>query len=135
MKLLREEFDSGEPDDELAAAAITSLRSLATADLTALMESADLAGRELARDPAGAYAAMDERSRALYRRRLAEIARRSGMTELECARRVLALAQEHAATASATMWAGGYWRSRLASVPQGPRAPSTPWARSRLPLP
>ena len=39
---------------------------------------------------------MDERSRALYRRRLAEIARRSGMTELECARRVLALAQEHA---------------------------------------
>lgn len=96
VKLLREEFDSGEPDDELAAAAITSLRSLATADLTALMESADLAGRELARDPAGAYAAMDERSRALYRRRLAEIARRSGMTELECARRVLALAQEHA---------------------------------------
>jgi len=48
----------------------------------------------LRRDPAGAYAAMDSESRNSYRERVAQIARRSDMTEMEVARHALALARE-----------------------------------------
>src|SRR5699024_2561261 len=72
-----------------------SLRHFATADMTRFIEGADLVSRTFALDPAGAYADMDERSRALYRRRNARLARREGMSELDCARRALELAREH----------------------------------------
>jgi cyclic beta-1,2-glucan glucanotransferase len=47
----------------------------------------------LQRDPACAYAAMDLESRNSYRERVAHIARRSDMTEMEVARQALALAR------------------------------------------
>ena len=95
VDLLSDEFGSGSPDVRVAQAAITSLRELSTADLTSLIESADLAGRILAQDPSGAYPLMDEGSRALYRRRLAALAKEHGLSELECAGRVLDLARAH----------------------------------------
>ena len=59
--------------------------------------ASDLCGQILARDPAGVYASMDdEGSRALYRRRLAHLAKREGISESACARRVLELAEAHA---------------------------------------
>ncbi len=94
-ELIAGEFSAGEADAGRVSAAIESLRMLSTADLTELTESADAAGGILARDPAGAYSAMDERSRAYYRRRLALLARRERIGECECARRVLSLAGEH----------------------------------------
>ncbi len=48
----------------------------------------------LRRDPAGAYAAMDLESRNSYRERVAQIAKRSDMTEMEVARHALALARD-----------------------------------------
>ena len=89
------EFD-GAPRAEAVAAAIESLRALSGADLTELVEACDLCGQILARDPAGVYASMDEGSRALYRRRLAHLAKREGISESACARRVLELAEAHA---------------------------------------
>ena len=48
----------------------------------------------LRRDPAGAYAAMDLESRNSYRQRIAQVARRSDMMEMEVARHALQLARE-----------------------------------------
>ena len=94
-ELIADEFSAGEPDVARVSSAIESLRMLSTADLTALIEGVDAAGAVLARDPAGVYTRMDERSRACYRRRLALLAKRGDMDELECAARVLELAEAH----------------------------------------
>ena len=94
-ELIASEFSSRAPDVRRVSAAIESLRALSTADMVSLVESADAAGAILSRDPAGAYAGMDERTRAGYRRRLARLAAREDISESECARRVLALAEEH----------------------------------------
>lgn len=48
----------------------------------------------LRRDPAGAYSAMDSESRNSYRERVAQVAKRSDMTEMEVARHALQLARE-----------------------------------------
>ncbi len=48
----------------------------------------------LRRDPAGAYAAMDPESRNWYRERVAQVARRSDQTEMQVARKALALARD-----------------------------------------
>jgi len=48
----------------------------------------------LRRDPAGAYAGMDQESRNSYRERVAQIARRSDMSEMEVAGHALKLARE-----------------------------------------
>ena len=48
----------------------------------------------LQRDPAGAYAAMDVESRNWYRERVAQIARRSDLTEMEVASAALTLARD-----------------------------------------
>src|SRR5499427_2244976 len=48
----------------------------------------------LRRDPVGAYAVMDLESRNSYRERVAQIAKRSDMTEMEVARHALALARD-----------------------------------------
>ena len=94
--LLAEEFSGGSPDAEAVAAAVTSLREAASGGFDELAEGCDLCAMELGRDAAGVYARMDARSRALYRRALARLARREGMEELDCARRVLELAGAHA---------------------------------------
>ena len=83
-ELIASEFSSRAPDVRRVSAAIESLRALSTADMTSLVECADAAGAILSRDPAGAYAGMDERTRAGYRRRLARLAARADMSESEC---------------------------------------------------
>ena len=95
-ELLAELYSGEAPDAAEAAAAINSLRRLATEDLSGLVRRADAAGAVLGRDPAGSYPLMDERTTALYRARLAKIAAREGLSEPECARRVLELAEAHA---------------------------------------
>ena len=95
IELLRSEFASGAPDAGLAGAAISSLRRLASEDMGELMDAVDIPGGILAQESCGVYARMDERTRAMYRRRLAKLAKREGLSETELAGRVLALAEEH----------------------------------------
>lgn len=96
LELLASEFSASAPDVHRVSGAITGLRALSTADLTELTESADIAGGILARESCGVYPAMDERTRAHYRRVLARLAARERMGEAECALRVLELAEAHA---------------------------------------
>ncbi len=91
---LREEFASA-PDAGAVSAAIEGLRALSTADAGEVLDALDLAGRTLAREGCGVYGRMDEPSRAYYRRRLAALAKREGISELECAARVLELTRRH----------------------------------------
>lgn len=80
-------------DGAAAPALFTSLRALGTAAWAALTERCDRVGRILARDPAGVYPAMDAASRTRYRQAVAQLARRTGRTEIDIAEDVLARAQ------------------------------------------
>lgn len=80
-------------DGAAAPALFTSLRALGTAAWAALAERCDRVGRILARDPAGVYPAMDAASRTRYRQTVAQLARRTGRTEIDIAEDVLARAQ------------------------------------------
>ena len=91
---LAAEFSLPEPDEGLAGRCIESLRALASAEFSGLAEGLDVCAGILA-GADGVYALMDEPSRALYRRRLAGLARREGMSEPDCARRVAELAAAH----------------------------------------
>lgn len=71
-----------------------SLRFLAGANLTALLEEASLVERILRRDPAGVYPYMDDESRGRYRRETCRLARRAGITERAAAERLLRLAEQ-----------------------------------------
>lgn len=95
VELLAEEY-SGSARVSVVSAAITSLRELATADLSALTEKCDKPGAILSLERCGVYPRMDERTRAMYRRRLARMAEREGVSESELARRVLDEADAHA---------------------------------------
>lgn len=76
-----------------APALFTSLRALGTAAWAALTERCDRVGRILARDPAGVYPAMDAATRTRYRQTVAQLARRTGRSEIDIAEDVLARAQ------------------------------------------
>lgn len=80
-------------DGAAAPALFTSLRVLGTAAWAALTERCDRVGRILARDPAGVYPAMDAATRTRYRQTVAQLARRTGRTEIDIAEDVLARAQ------------------------------------------
>lgn len=80
-------------DGAAAPALFTSLRALGTAAWAALTERCNRVGRILARDPAGVYPAMDAASRTRYRQTVAQLARRTGRTEIDIAEDVLARAQ------------------------------------------
>ena len=80
-------------DGAAAPALFTSLRALGTAAWAALTERCDHVGRILARDPAGVYPAMDAATRTRYRQTVAQLARRTGRTEIDIAEDVLARAQ------------------------------------------
>ena len=80
-------------DGAAAPALFTSLRALGTAAWAALTERCDRVGRILARDPAGVYPAMDAATRTRYRQTVAQLARRTGRTEIDIAEDVLARAQ------------------------------------------
>ena len=80
-------------DGAAAPALFTSLRVLGTAAWAALTERCDRVGRILARDPVGVYPAMDAATRTRYRQTVAQLARRTGRTEIDIAEDVLARAQ------------------------------------------
>lgn len=80
-------------DGAATPALFTSLRALGTAAWAALTERCNRVGRILARDPAGVYPAMDAASRTRYRQTVAQLARRTGRTEIDIAEDVLARAQ------------------------------------------
>ena len=80
-------------DGAAAPALFTSLRALGTTAWAALTERCDRVGRILARDPAGVYPAMDAATRTRYRQTVAQLARRTGRTEIDIAEDVLARAQ------------------------------------------
>jgi hypothetical protein len=75
-------------------ACIRSLREATQTSWKEAIEPLVVFDQVLRQDPAGCYSAMDFESRSLYRDRLAKIARRSDLTEMEVAREVLALAQQ-----------------------------------------
>ncbi|MCI6397678.1 MAG: cytidylate kinase-like family protein, partial [Lawsonibacter sp.] len=66
----------------------TTLRTLGGADLAPVLERHSQAEQALRQDPAGAYAAMDDATRARYRDRLCALARKTGRSEAETARRL-----------------------------------------------
>ena len=80
-------------DGAAAPTLFTSLRALGTAAWAALTERCDRVGRILARDPVGVYPAMDAATRTRYRQTVAQLARRTGRTEIDIAEDVLARAQ------------------------------------------
>lgn len=80
-------------DGAAAPALFTSLRALGTAAWAALAERCDRVGRILARDPVGVYSAMDAATRTRYRQTVAQLARRTGRSEIDIAEDVLARAQ------------------------------------------
>ena len=101
------------------AAAFSSLRLLATTDLSPLLEQADFVERCYRQDPAGIYPLMDQDSRAYYRSLTTQLARQRGISEDKAARLVLSLAKKGKDRQSHV----GYW---LLHEPLGTRPPSCP---------
>ena len=86
----------------------TTLRTLGGADLAPVLERHSQAEQALRQDPAGAYAAMDDATRARYRDRLCALARKTGRSEAETARRLLELCRAGAGLERHV----GYWLFR-----------------------
>lgn len=74
--------------------AVKTLNFLTTFDFSEIVEKQSRIEQILSNDPAGAYAKMDERSRAVYRKRLADIAKKHKIPESEAARLAVSLAQK-----------------------------------------
>lgn len=74
--------------------AVKTLNFLTTFDFSEIVERQSRIERLLEQDPAGCYPKMDERSRAVYRKRLAEIAHRRKISESEAGRLALELARK-----------------------------------------
>jgi cyclic beta-1,2-glucan synthetase len=72
---------------------ITSMRLISALDWMDFFDRTSLVERELGRDLAGAYAAMDARSRDHYRHAIEQLAARSRLAEPEVARRAVAQAE------------------------------------------
>ncbi|MGZ8845886.1 MAG: glucoamylase family protein, partial [Pyrinomonadaceae bacterium] len=72
---------------------ITSMRLLSTLDWKDFFETVSLIDPELAKDPAGVYSRMDFATRDRYRHVVERVSKRTQMSELEVARKVLALAE------------------------------------------
>ncbi len=86
----------GEDDGEAALLLrniFTSLRALAAEDLSDVLEEANVTEALLRQDPAGVYPLMDEETRRDYRRELARLAEKRGLSERDAAKKVLELAQ------------------------------------------
>jgi cyclic beta-1,2-glucan synthetase len=73
---------------------ITCLRAITNADWVYLIEPLITFDKFLEQDPAGVFASMDFESRGLYRKRIAQAARRSNCAEWQVAQAALELAQE-----------------------------------------
>jgi len=72
--------------------AITSMRAVSALDWNAFFEVTSVVEHSLSRDPAGAYVAMDDRSRDACRHAVERLARRSPVSEDAVAREALELA-------------------------------------------
>ncbi len=81
--------------EELFKNIFTCLHTLSSTDLSSAIERSDLSEQLLRRDPAGIYPLMDDESRGYYRRTLASLAKKRGVSEHELARQLLALAKRH----------------------------------------
>lgn len=77
----------------LLSDAVKTLNFLNTFDFSQIVERQSSLEKILSRDPAGVYSKMDERTRALYRSRIAKLALKRGIAENEAAELVLKLAQ------------------------------------------
>jgi cyclic beta-1,2-glucan synthetase len=73
---------------------VRSLRDITQTSWKEILEPLILFDAILRRDPADVYARMDFDSRSLYRKKLAQIARRSDLAEMDVAREALLLAQQ-----------------------------------------
>lgn len=95
-ELVSELITTSEPEDFSSEIAnlFTSLRYAASADMQSLLESVDVTEAVLMSDPAGIYPEMDDTSRALYRERLAELAKHNSMDEPGLARHILKLCRD-----------------------------------------
>ncbi len=92
--LLHAPQSSSAATPELLSARIKSLRDIGHADWASLMEPLVLFEAVLQQDPAGAYPLMDFDSRENYRKRIAQIARRSRCSESQVAAIALQLAED-----------------------------------------
>src|SRR6266481_2193555 len=75
-------------------ALIASLRTLGLTDWDELFVEASLCEQALAQDPAGAYDKMEKAAKSDYRAAVAELAKKSGESEAEVARRTVKLANQ-----------------------------------------
>ncbi len=75
-------------------ALIASLRRLGLTDWDELFVEASLCEQALAQDPAGAYDKMEKAAKSDYRAAVAELAKKSGESEAEVARRAVKLASQ-----------------------------------------
>ena len=80
--------EPGELTEELAAL-FSSLSRLATMDMEALLDRADVPGQILAGEAEGSYPRMDRVTRDAYLRRLSELAEEEGLDEQALARRLV----------------------------------------------
>ncbi len=87
-------LDSGGGPAPLLVDHIKSMRAITHADWVFLIEPLIVFDKFLRQDPAGVYAAMDFETRELYRRRIAEVARRSDASELQVVQAALDLAEK-----------------------------------------
>lgn len=75
------------------SAPIHSLRRMEQMDWRDLLEQVVAFHQVLAQDPAGAFSAMDDESRANYRARVAELAKRADLNEVQTAAKAVAMAR------------------------------------------
>ncbi|HTW82395.1 MAG TPA: glucoamylase family protein [Terracidiphilus sp.] len=85
---------------QLLMAHLKSMKSVTHADWVYLIEPLITFDTLLKQDPAGVFAKMDFESRELYRRRIAQVARRSDCTEWQVAQAALELAQQAGVSSS-----------------------------------
>ena len=90
-RLCSELRQSSVPDEltDKFSAVFTSLRLISGLQWQSILERSDTVERIFMTDPAGVYPHMDEQSRARYRRRLAVLAKKSGLAEDAAARGIL----------------------------------------------
>jgi cyclic beta-1,2-glucan synthetase len=76
----------------LLSDAVKTLNFLTTFDFSEIVEKQSCIEQILSKDPSGCYGKMDERSRAIYRKRLADIARKRKISESDAANMAVTLA-------------------------------------------
>jgi cyclic beta-1,2-glucan synthetase len=94
MALQRSGKKPSEASEAETAACISSLRAMKETPWKELLEPLIVFDDVLRRDPAGAYARMDDESRDMYRREVVKLAEHSGNSELEVAELAISLARQ-----------------------------------------